>query len=140
MKKAIDLVAKGDSIRKVTDRYSVKRETLRHKIKIIKSPGMKFGLTSNYSHQKIFTDVQENSITDYLKMCCKMFYGFTRKNCRKLAYKTVVANEIKCPASWVEKKIAGEDRLLGFFKRHPNLSFLQKDVVWLELRHLIVIM
>ena len=51
-----------------------------------------------------------------------MFYGLTTKDCRKLAYETAVANEIKCPASWVEKKIAGEDWLLGFFKRHPNLS------------------
>ena len=51
-----------------------------------------------------------------------MFYGLTTKDCHKLAYETAVANEIKCPASWVEKKIAGEDWLLGFFKRHPNLS------------------
>ncbi|KYN41546.1 hypothetical protein ALC56_04009 [Trachymyrmex septentrionalis] len=122
IKKAIDLIAKGDSIRKVTDRYSVKRETLRHKIKIIKSPGVEFELTSNYSYQNVFTDVQENSIADYLKMCCKMFYGLTTKDCRKLTYETTVANEIKCAASWVEKKIAGEDWLLGFFKRHPNLS------------------
>ncbi|KYN43221.1 hypothetical protein ALC56_02405 [Trachymyrmex septentrionalis] len=93
MKKAIDLVAKGGSIRKVADRCGVKRETLRHKIKIIKSPGMKFGLTSNYSHQKIFTDVQENSITDYLKMCCKIFYGLTTKVCCKLAYETAVVNK-----------------------------------------------
>ncbi|XP_018351929.1 PREDICTED: uncharacterized protein LOC108754243 isoform X2 [Trachymyrmex septentrionalis] len=121
MKKAIELVAKGGSIRKVADRCGVKRETLRRKIKIIKS-GMEFELTSNYSHQKVFTDVQENSIADYLKMYCKMFYGLTTKDCRKLAYETAVANEIKCPASWVEKKIAGEDWLLGFFKRHPNLS------------------
>ena len=120
MKKAIDLLAKGGSIRKVADRCGVKRETLRRKIKIIKS-GMEFELTSNYSHQKVFTDVQENSIADYLKMCCKMFYGLT-KDCRKLTYETTVANEIKCAASWVEKKIAGEDWLLGFFKRHPNLS------------------
>ena len=73
MKKAIELVAKGGSIRKVADRCGIKRETLRRKIKIIKS-GMEFELTSNYSHQKVFTDVQENSIADYLKMCCKMFY------------------------------------------------------------------
>jgi len=122
MKKAIDLVVKRDSIRKVADRCGVKRETLRRKIKIIKSPGVEFELTSNYSHQKVFTDVQENSIADYLKMCYKMFYGLTRKDCRKLAYETAVANEIKCPVSWVEKKIAGEDWLLGFFKRYPNLS------------------
>ena len=51
-----------------------------------------------------------------------MFYGLTTKDCRKLTYETTVANEIKCAASWVEKKIAGEDWLLGFFKRHPNLS------------------
>ena len=66
MKKAIDLAAKRGS-RKVADRCGVKRETLKRKIKIIKSPGVEFELTSNYSHQKIFTDVQENSIADYLK-------------------------------------------------------------------------
>ena len=94
-------------IRKVVDRCGVKRETLRCKIKIIKSPGVEFELTSNYSHQKVFTDVQENLIADYLKICCKIFYELKRKGSRKLAYETAVANEIKCPASWVEKKIVG---------------------------------
>ena len=51
-----------------------------------------------------------------------MFYGLTTKDCRKLEHEIAVANEIKCPASWIEKKIAGEDWLLGFFKRHLNLS------------------
>ena len=45
-------------------------------------------------------DVQENLIADSLKMCCKILYGLTTKqHCRKLAYETAVANEIKCPAS-----------------------------------------
>ncbi|KYN41654.1 hypothetical protein ALC56_03915 [Trachymyrmex septentrionalis] len=43
-------------------------------------------------------------------MCCEMFYGLTTKDCRKLAYETAVVNEIKCPVSWVEKKIAGFNR------------------------------
>ena len=47
MKKAIDLLAKGGSIRTVANRCGVKRETLRRKIKIIKSPGVEFELTSN---------------------------------------------------------------------------------------------
>ena len=36
-----------------------------------------------------------------------MFYGLTRKDCHKLIYETAVANKIKYPASWVEKKIVG---------------------------------
>ena len=32
-----------------------------------------------------------------------MFYGLTTKDCRKLAFETAVANEIKFPASWIEK-------------------------------------
>ena len=54
------------------------------------------------------SNLHQTSIADYLKMCCKMFYGLTRKDCHKLIYETAVANKIKYPASWVEKKI-GED-------------------------------
>ncbi|KYN05191.1 Chromobox protein like protein 1 [Cyphomyrmex costatus] len=121
MKKAIDLVAKGGSIQSVADQCGVKRETLRRKIKILTPHNGEVELTSTFSH-KVFTNVQENSIADYLKMYCKMFYGLTTKDCCQLAYEIAVANEIKCPASWVEKEIAGKDWLSGFFKRHQNLS------------------
>ena len=59
MKKAIDLVAKGGSIRKVANWCGVKRETLRRKIKIIKSPGIEFELTSNFNCW-LFKNVLQN--------------------------------------------------------------------------------
>lgn len=87
----------------------IKRETLRRKIKCINSPDVEFTLQPNYSHEKVFTDHQEHAISDYLKMCCKMFYGLTSKDCRKLAYETALVNKVKCLQTWLEREMAGED-------------------------------
>jgi len=122
LRKAIDLVTKGRSIRSAADECSVKRETLRRKIKRINSPGVEFELKPNYSHEKVFTDDQEHTIGDYLKMCCKMFYGLTAKEPQTSQTETAVVNKVKCPQSWFEKEMAGKDWLIGFFKRHKDLS------------------
>lgn len=123
LKRAVNLVSEGRSIRSAADQCGVKRETLRRKMKLLNmTPGIEVEFKPNYSHQKIFSEDQEHVIADYLKTSCKMFYGLTSKECRKLAYEIAIANDVKCPISWKEKQMAGEDWLAGFFKRNNSLS------------------
>ena len=79
-------------------------------------------LHPNYKHSLVFTPEQEKSIADYLVACSQMFHGLTPQKTRQLAFEMAVVNKMKMPQQWLENRVAGEDWMTSFLKRHPTLS------------------
>lgn len=51
-----------------------------------------------------------------------IFYGYTPKDVRCLAYECANKFEIDIPLSWTAIKMAGKEWLTMFLKRNPELS------------------
>ena len=58
-------------------------------------------------------------------MCSHMNYGLTKLNVRKMAYEVAAKSKKKFSNRWNETKLAGNDWLYGFMKRHSDL-YLRK--------------
>ena len=56
-----------------------------------------------------------------------MNYGLTKLNVRKMAYEVAVKSKKKFPNRWNETKLAGNDWLYGFTKRHSDLSLRKPE-------------
>ena len=52
-------------------------------------------------------------------------YGLTTLDVRRLAYEIAVKTGVNNPFNETTK-MAGKDRLCGFFARHPDLSIIKK--------------
>ena len=81
----------------------------------------------NYGCRSVFTSEEEMSLKDYLITSSKMNYGLSTKSTRQLAYEMAVINSKTFPQSWHNLKMAGEDWLYGFMKRHPDLSIRKPE-------------
>lgn len=79
-------------------------------------------LCPNYTINKIFPKVVEDSLQNYIVTCSKMFYGLTLIDCRRLAYEVAIRNNLKISDKWHIEKMATVDWIKGFRKRYPNLS------------------
>lgn len=107
------------SIREVAEAYELCHTTLSRKI-IQKENG---GIRSGYKPaSRVFTNEEEKILEDYLVKSSQIFYGFSTKDCRKLAYELVIIYNIKHPKIWDENESAGIDWLYGYMKRHPKLT------------------
>ncbi|KAG5892410.1 hypothetical protein JTB14_003346 [Gonioctena quinquepunctata] len=111
MKAAVEMVMNGNSLRLAAELKYVSYVTLSRYVKKRKEYGeggeenMKYA--PNYTVRMVFTLQQEEKLKNYLIMCSKMFYILPVEDCRPVAYEMV--NEMLCPISWGEKKIAGID-------------------------------
>ena len=73
--------------------------------------------------QKVFTQQQEDSLSDYARKIAKMFYGLPVNAFRNLAYEYAVACGSKAiPSAWEEDHMATRDWYYGYMARHPELS------------------
>ncbi|XP_053623521.1 uncharacterized protein LOC128682698 [Plodia interpunctella] len=73
-------------------------------------------------NRQIFTADEEEALEDYLKTSSDIYFGLTPYKARKFAYEFAERNSKNVPESWKIKKVAGEDWLGNFLKRHPTLS------------------
>lgn len=124
MQEAVDAVASGTSVRAACRQYGIPRSTLTRNIEKAKQGKQ---LCPNYKHSQIFSTILEDELETYLSTCAKMFHGLTTKSVRCLAYEMAIANNSKHPLQWDETKSAGKEWLLGFMRRHPNLSIRQPE-------------
>ncbi|XP_043961462.1 uncharacterized protein LOC122824665 [Gambusia affinis] len=75
-----------------------------------------------WSSNKVFSEVQEEALADYLTQAADLYYGLTPREVRKFAYQLAVTYNIKHPQTWDEKQMAGPDWFTLFMKRNPSLS------------------
>ena len=76
----------------------------------------------NYGVRRIFSDAQENLISDYLLEASRLHHGLSVRAARCLAFDFANANKIYIPKNWVLDQKAGEDWMQRFMSRHQNLS------------------
>lgn len=124
MREAVELVLKGDSLRKVAELKKISFQTLARYVKKARETENieEMHMCPNYSVNKIFTEAEEKSLEEYIINCSQMFYGLPVNDCRKLAYEMAVRNNKKIPDKWHEGKMAGLKWMRGFRERHPRLS------------------
>lgn len=84
MKKAIELVEGGMSIRKASKECQLRYPTVRFCVKRTKENiGQTIRLTPNYYEvNKVFTTDEEKELVKYIEHCADSFYGLTTKYCR----------------------------------------------------------
>lgn len=128
MRKAIELVNAGMSIRKASKECQLKYPTVRLYVERSKAnAGGILRLTPNYEVNKIFTTEEEESLVEYIEYCAQLFYGLTSKDCRRVAYQMAKANNKKIPQSWVDAEMAGFEWLRSFRKRHQAISLRKPE-------------
>ena len=126
MRKAMQLVQSGMTIRKVGEECQLKYPTVRlyvNKFKI--NPEVR--LTPNYEVNKIFTSEKEKQLLDYIEYCAQIFYGLSTKDCRRVAYQMAKVNNLKIPQSWIDSELAGFEWLRSIRKRHPEISLRKPE-------------
>lgn len=127
LKNAVEAVTapldKKISIREACRVYGVKLATLsRHLAKHRLCERESFEYVSRLDNRKIFSDIEENSLKEYIVKIAKMNYGLSKKGVRELAFKFAKANNKQYPAGWEANKIAGEEWMRAFMNRHRDLS------------------
>ncbi|XP_051156768.1 uncharacterized protein LOC127278881 [Leptopilina boulardi] len=108
---AITSVNKGTGIRKVADDFNINYPILRSNVS-----------SSKEHYYKVFSTEQETALMNYLLKSSDLFYGLSTRDVQSLAFSFAKQLNLPMPKSWQENKIAGVDWLIGFMKRHTNLS------------------
>ncbi|KAG5874217.1 hypothetical protein JTB14_019192 [Gonioctena quinquepunctata] len=133
MKSAIQNVMQGVlSYRKAAVKYNLKLSTLESRVKKYKNSNDAEGSSnrtfdSKYTSFQVFSTEEEKLLNDYIIKCCKMHYGLTTIQARKLAYEYAKSLSLKYPAKWEENKMAGKEWMYGFRRRNPELSLRKPE-------------
>lgn len=127
------VVNNGVPIRQVARESNIDRMTLTRYIQKCRSSHgevaneYQLGSVGYYGNRRVFTEAEEELLSDYLKQSCKMYFGLTPEEVRKLAYEFAYKNGKKLPLNWLEKSQAGIDWFQGFMKRHTEISLRQPE-------------
>lgn len=133
MQAAIQDVMQGVlSYRKAADKYNLKLSTLESRVKKYKNSNDAEGSSnctfdSKYTSFQVFSIEEEKMLNDYIIKCCKMHYGLTTIQTRKLAYEYAKSLNLKYPAKWEETKMAGKEWMYGFRRRNSELSLRKPE-------------
>src|SRR6218665_2540025 len=73
-------------------------------------------------NRQIFTDEEEQKLSEYVKTASAIYFGLSPAAVRKLAFECAVMFKKVIPENWTSKKIAGADWFSGFLKRHTDIS------------------
>lgn len=125
LSEALKAIKDGRKIREVGRSFGIPESTLR---KQMLSNQPKF---PRIGRKAVFSPEIEQDLAEYILKLCKLFYGITQKQLRRLAFK--YAEEHNIPHSFNrEKGLAGKDWLYGFLKRHSNISLRQPQATSLN--------
>lgn len=117
------------SIREACKVYNVKFTTLVRNVNKFKASGedkFEYNEKKAYTVKKIFSEEEELTLVRYITTIAKMNYGLTKKKVRELAFKFAVANKKNYPHTWNEPKLAGEEWMRLFLKRHSEALSIRK--------------
>nr|XP_047137401.1 MFS-type transporter clz9-like [Hydra vulgaris] len=78
---------------------------------------------------KVFTDLQEGLLEQYVTKASDIYYGLSSKEVRKLAYQYGKVNSIKMPHNWSANGAAGEDWFSAYLRRHKKLSIKKPEAI-----------
>ncbi|KAM3620221.1 uncharacterized protein V6R79_019869 [Siganus canaliculatus] len=119
------------SVRSVAQAYKMCHVTLYRYVK--KRQAMERGgsnvlpITGYHSHFRVFSDVQEKQLVNYLTKSADMYFGLCPKEVKKLAYQLARRSNCKYPGSWDKKEMAGKDWFRGFMRRNKQLSLRRPE-------------
>lgn len=118
LKKAIDAVRAGMSLKRAASQFGVPRPTLRrHRDSKVQHPGtIQLG-----SLRPILNDDFEKELVAKIQMMEQAFFGLTTVDVRRLAFDMATRLRLKTNFS-KDSRMAGADWLRGFLKRNPQLS------------------
>ncbi|CAG9577529.1 unnamed protein product [Danaus chrysippus] len=93
--------------RKAALKYNIKSSTLESRVKKFKdnTDGPSRTFHSKFTSPQVFSLEEENRLNDYIINCCKMHYGLTTVQIRKLAYEYAKASNLKNPTKWDENQM-----------------------------------
>ncbi|KAG5879418.1 hypothetical protein JTB14_027241 [Gonioctena quinquepunctata] len=83
------------------------------------------------AYKPVFNKDQEGEILQVILDMEQRFYGFTGRDVRILAFELAEKNKIAHPFN-EELQVAGEDWLVGFRKRHSQLSLITPESLQLQ--------
>lgn len=124
LKNATRLVINGtQSIRETSrltkiPRTTLKRFVLKFRAAAIDDATAQVNFRPMNEHLKIFSNDEELLLVDYITRSANIHYGLSIALTRRLAYEFAVANNKKILPNWEKEKMAGEDWLMQFRKRH----------------------
>ncbi|KAG5891824.1 hypothetical protein JTB14_035846 [Gonioctena quinquepunctata] len=115
---AESVINEGISIRSAAKNYEICRVDLKRFIVLYRADSETASFGYKFS-RRVFTDEQENVLSDYLKQSAQIYFGLTPRNVRTLAYECAKQFNLKIPDSWGERKQPGADWFTSFLKRQP---------------------
>lgn len=83
--------------------------------------------SSKYTSFQVFYKTQEEMLCEYLLKCSTIKYGMSYQQVRVFAYEYAKQLGLVIPENWIENKIAGVDWVLGFMKRHKQLTLRKPE-------------
>lgn len=125
-----DIENSGLSVKAAAIRYEIPRTTLRRYVDKIKDRREKIDWNSpvlprlepNYKVNQIFSQEEEENLSDYFQTMAKLHHGLNPRCARKLTYDLALANRKRIPPSWAENETAGRLWFNAFLKRRGELS------------------
>lgn len=116
----------GKSVNAAAKEFGIKRMTLTRFLKKLESEGDVSSM-GYATPRQVFFSSQEDSLRKYLLQMASIFYGYSPKDVRRLAYECAAKFDIKIPPSWTANKMAGKEWLTMFLKRNPELSIRKPE-------------
>ncbi len=121
MKAAVHEVLAGACVNTVARENGIDRMTLKRYVRKTRIDPNTM-CKPNYVTKLIFTEKEEQDLTEYLLKAAKLHYRLSTKTTRKLAYDFAACNGKTIPESWHSNQCAGKDWLRDFLRRSGNLS------------------
>jgi hypothetical protein len=115
---AIRAIRNGTGIREASRRFKIPKTCLIRRLRA-NTENIPGPLLGNY--KSVFSGDNEQLLVNHLLDMQSCFYCLTPLDVRRMANELAERLKIKHPFNKT-KKIAGEDWLHGFLKRHPELS------------------
>ena len=131
MKNAITAVKlKKMSLRKACKNFSVPKDSLHRRVK---KASLESSLHTNLlgRFRKVLSDNQEQDLNKYIKDMDNSFYGLSMMDIRLIVFEFCKKNLIPNPFN-KDSKLAGEDFVRGFLKRHHDLSLRKPEAISLN--------
>ncbi|XP_065662703.1 uncharacterized protein LOC136085333 [Hydra vulgaris] len=128
MKNAITAVKlKQMFLRKACKNFSVPKDSLHRRVK---KPSLESSLHTNLLIRfgKVLSDNQEQDLNKYIKDMDNSFYGLSMMDIRLIVFEFCKKNLIPNLFN-KDSKLAGEDFVRGFLKRHPDLSLRKPEAI-----------
>lgn len=124
------VINENASVRKAARESGINRMTLKRYIARYRNDdGVESieGVVGYSGNRRILSADEEMLLSDYLKQSCRMYFGLSSEEVRKLAFEFAFMNNKNLPSNWIEKSTAGIDWFQGFMKRHSDISLRQPE-------------